>query len=114
LTNGDRFGVWGLGVWPLVVAVIGLALIWRQADQGEAAVAGTPAERTLRTRVVSVVRVLVGIGLLVVGVVGFLAAQGELSRALEGFVGTIVIVAGLVLIAWPWLWKLLRTVRAER
>jgi signal transduction histidine kinase len=55
--------------------------------------------------------------LVVVGAIGFLAANADLSQASSGIVFTLVVVGGVGLIAAPWLagmWKELQRERRER
>lgn len=63
------------------------------------------------------VRTLLGVGLVVVGATGFLAAEGELPQIRDSLLFTVVVVGGLAVIAAPWLaglWKELQLERRER
>ncbi|WP_222194194.1 ATP-binding protein [Modestobacter italicus] len=87
-------------VLPLVLAGIGLALIWRQTETD-----ATLSRRTGRWGLAA--GVVVG----VVGVVLLLATTGQLANARNGFTATVVILVGLVLATAP-LWRRLLDQRA--
>jgi signal transduction histidine kinase len=86
---------------PLVFAVGGLAVIWRQLD----------ADRTLALPGVRWA-LAGGIVLAAGGVVLLLATTGQLENARNGFVATLVILIGVVLVTAP-LWRRLLDSRAE-
>lgn len=106
---------------PLLLAGLGVALIWRTADEQErqrmaalsprapwlAALAGTGG-------IASVIRIVAGVTVVVVGLGAFLAGQGELDATIDGLLGVVVVVVGLALILGPWLWRLWRDLNAER
>jgi len=117
----------GAGGWPFVVAGLGVALIWRQADDaqraqwaalpGRLAWRGATRERwgvqagSWRT---AVLRVAAGVSLVGVGVAGFLAANGALVQARQGLLSTGVVVAGLALVSAPWWWRMASELAGER
>lgn len=106
---------------PLLLAVVGVAMIWRTADEQErqrmaalspkapwlAAITGSGGAA-------SVIRIVAGAAVIVAGVVAFLAGQGQLAATLDGLIGILVVIVGLLLIAGPWLWRLWRELSAER
>ncbi|MER7207176.1 PspC domain-containing protein [Streptosporangium sp. NPDC000239] len=104
----------GIGAWPIAVGGIGSLILWQQADPDR-------RRRWMSTTVGQVrqnrVRTFVGLGLVVVGAIGFLAATNELGSARPGIMFTLVVVGGVALIAAPWLaalWKELQRERRER
>ncbi len=123
-------------VWPLLLAGVGLAVIWRQAagDRRQATVraagrpagtpfghgAGTPfghgagTALSVRSRRAALARVVGGVALVVAGVVGFLAASNAFSAVRQALVASMVIVAGLALISGPWWLRLGRDLSEER
>ncbi|MDH2423883.1 ATP-binding protein [Sphaerisporangium sp. TRM90804] len=104
----------GVGTWSIAVGGIGTLILWQQAEPGRRQRWMTDAVRQVRR---SWVRTAIGLLLVVVGAIGFLAAQGQLADARPGLVFTAVVVGGLVLIAAPWLtalWKELQKERRER
>lgn len=104
----------GIGAWPIAVGGIGSLILWQQADPDR-------RRRWMSTTVGQVrqnrVRTFAGLVLVVVGVIGFLAANNELDSVRSGIVFTLVVVGGVALIAAPWLaalWKELQRERRER
>ncbi|MDP9862936.1 MULTISPECIES: ATP-binding protein [Streptosporangium] len=104
----------GIGAWPIAVGGIGSLILWQQADPDR-------RRRWMSTTVGQVrrnrVRTFAGLGLVVIGAIGFLVANNELSKARSGIVFTLVVVGGVALIAAPWLaalWKELQRERRER
>jgi signal transduction histidine kinase/phage shock protein PspC (stress-responsive transcriptional regulator) len=122
LLLGRGSGIWlGDGVvWPVVLAGVGLAVIWRQAGDDERASAFRvvdrlhPAGLDLRGRRVALARVVVGVVMVSGGVGAFLAASSAFDAVRQGVLATAGIVAGLALITGPWLLRLGRDLAQER
>jgi signal transduction histidine kinase len=121
LVQNTPFGISAAVFFPLLLAGLGLALIWRTADETERRrmaslsprapwVAGIAGGGTL----VGWIRVVVGVLVVGAGVIAFLAGQGQLSATLNGLLGLFVVVTGLALILGPWLWRLWRELQSER
>jgi signal transduction histidine kinase len=92
----------GGAVWPIAVVAVGAAIVWRQAEASEQSLAA------------SVVRVVVGTGLVVLGLVLFLAGQGELGVLVDALLAVLVVLAGIAVVTGPWLVRLLRDLQGER
>ncbi|WP_214408894.1 PspC domain-containing protein [Sphaerisporangium fuscum] len=104
----------GIGTWSIAVVGIGSLILWQQASIDRRQRWMTDAVRQVRR---SWVRTGAGTLLVVIGAIGFLAAQGKLAEAVPGLVFTAVVVGGIALIAAPWLtglWKELQRERTER
>jgi signal transduction histidine kinase/phage shock protein PspC (stress-responsive transcriptional regulator) len=104
----------GVGTWSIAVGGIGTLILWQQAEPGRRQRWMTDAVRQVRR---SWIRTGMGLLLVVIGAIGFLAAQGKLAEARPGLVFTAVVVGGISLIAAPWLtglWKELQKERRER
>ncbi|MFC6080697.1 ATP-binding protein [Sphaerisporangium aureirubrum] len=104
----------GVGTWSIAVGGIGTLILWQQAEPGRRQRWMTDAVRQVRR---SWVRTALGLMLVVIGAIGFLAAQGKLAEARPGLLFTAVVVGGIGLIAAPWLtglWKELQKERRER
>ncbi|KQS73487.1 ATP-binding protein [Modestobacter sp. Leaf380] len=99
----SRLSSWGRGdvLVPLLLAGVGLAVIWYQLDTER-----TLARSTARWGLV--VGVLLGVG----GVVLLLATTGQLVNARNGFAATLVVLVGIGLATAP-LWRRLLDSRAE-
>ena len=95
---------------PLIGALIGAALVWRQADDSQ----------RQRWRAVTegahsgMIRNVAGALLVVGGLVGFLAARGDLGAARRGLVATLVVLAGVAILTAPWWLKLTSDLTKER
>jgi signal transduction histidine kinase/phage shock protein PspC (stress-responsive transcriptional regulator) len=109
-------------VWPLVIVILGAGLIWHRADPAQrlrwssqapafpwaAVVLGeTSRGRTL-------FRLASGGALVAIGLVGFLAWSGELGAARDGLLFGGVLLAGVAVVAGPWVWRTVTELRAER
>lgn len=97
--------------WPIILGVLGTAILWQQAD---------PAQRerwldvTERHSRIAILRSCVGVVLVAGGLVGFLSAQGELRAAREGLGFTLIVVVGIAVISGPWVVRMGRELTAER
>jgi signal transduction histidine kinase/phage shock protein PspC (stress-responsive transcriptional regulator) len=113
-----QLGLW-LGdafVWPVLAAAVGVAIIWRQADESQRARWAASARAPLTERPARVVAVRVGAGVVLVsaGVVWLLISQDGLQAATRGLLAVLVAVVGLALITGPWWWRLARDLTDER
>ena len=100
----------GRAVLPLAAAVVGVALVWQQADlvqrrRWRLSASGAPG---------TALRLVLGALLLVGGLVGFLASRGQLAVARAGLLSTVVVVVGLALLSSPWWFALTADLREER
>ncbi|MGA7687832.1 MAG: PspC domain-containing protein [Jiangellales bacterium] len=92
----------GGAVWPLAVVAVGAAIVWRQAETRERSVAAVVA------------RVVAGTALVALGLVLFLAGQGELGVLMDALVAVAVVLAGVAVVVGPWLLRLVRELQSER
>jgi signal transduction histidine kinase/phage shock protein PspC (stress-responsive transcriptional regulator) len=106
---------------PLLLAGLGVALIWRTADEQERQrmTVLSPRAPWLAPLVgkggaVAVFRLAAGAAVIVAGVVAFLVGQGQLEATLDSLLGVSAVVVGLALILGPWLWRLWRDLESER
>ena len=91
--------------WPLAFAVVGLALIWRQADADPSPDKGT--NKWLRPFVSShgwtgITRMVVGVGMVSLAVSAVVASSVGLEQLPSLMLLTGVVLAGIALIAAPW------------
>lgn len=115
------FGALGLGwgrhvTFPLSVAGVGALLIWWRTPTEQRA-QWTRDARHYRARITDRGPLLVvagGIGLVVVGVTSFLAANDALKQARDGALAIGATFVGVLLVTGPWLFRLLRELTAER
>jgi signal transduction histidine kinase/phage shock protein PspC (stress-responsive transcriptional regulator) len=115
---------WGLAssvLWPLLIAVAGLALLWRQADEAQRARwAGTSPDVPVLGLLLggggwsAVVRLGLGVVMLAMAV-AVLVAQSQGADALGPVAaGTFLALLGLGLLLGPWIHRLGRDLAAER
>lgn len=107
--------------WPLMLATAGIALVWRTADEQERKEMtergkSMPwlAPLTGKGNWAALIRVVAGSGIVVAGIVVFLAGQGQLTATMDALSGVLVILVGVGLIAGPWLIQLWRSLMTER
>ena len=111
----------GAVFWPLFLGLVGIALLWRQADEAQ-------RERWLDTtgridpvRVVigsggwaAYARIAAGVALVVVALVLFTLRGGSVEMARDLTVAALLTVAGLAIVIGPWVYRLASDLTAER
>jgi signal transduction histidine kinase/phage shock protein PspC (stress-responsive transcriptional regulator) len=114
-------GISGKMFWPLVFAVTGLALIWKQADetqreQWKKDVPRFPLLGVLLGKggFTSLLRVAIGLILVGTAVTVFLVQNGKLSMAGDVLVSLLLATIGIGVITGPWVHRLTRDLSAER
>ena len=107
--------------WPLLLGLLGLAVLWRQADDGAQRVDPPGRVRPAlalrlvgRGGVASWARLAAGVGLLLSALVLFAAQSGQAGVAREVLVAGALGVAGLALTVGPWLFRLAGDLSEER
>ncbi len=115
---------WGLTAglfWPLLIAVAGLALLWRQADEAQRQRwAGTSPDVPVLGLLLgsggwaAVIRLGLG-GVLLATAIGVFVAQSRGVEALGAVaIATVLALLGLALLLGPWIHRLSRDLAAER
>ena len=107
-------------VVPFVVAATGVAVLWRLADDAQrrrvveatAGLAQPVGEGAPRWA--GWARLLLGVALLVVGAVVFFASRGGIGAATTAVLAVLVALAGVLVVAGPWLYRLVRELADER
>jgi signal transduction histidine kinase len=112
-----RMSAWA----PLVLLVAGVAVLWRQGDEARRAVEPRATPEASPTSVATAwsergiwVRVLVGLALLGLGIVGIVVPRIDLLDAVQALVAAGAVVAGVTVIALPWVTAWARRRQAER
>jgi len=101
----------------LSIAVVGAVVIWRRAPDERRQRWTADASRygaLVSRRGWDVSAVALGITLVVVGVGAFLAANDALAQASSGALALGAVLVGAVLVAGPWLLRLVRELQRER
>ncbi|WP_165988408.1 ATP-binding protein [Streptomyces sp. YIM 98790] len=106
-----QFQIAGAYLVPLILIGIGAAVVWRQADDSRRS---HWAAVTRRSRWLPLARSAAGGLLVLVGVVGFVVAQGvseDLSRVLQA---SLAVLVGIALLAGPYLVRVVQELSEER
>ncbi|WP_225447328.1 ATP-binding protein [Streptacidiphilus sp. PB12-B1b] len=101
-------------IWPFLVAGLGVAVVWRQADDARWARWFSLGDSR---RSSAVARLSAGVALVVAGVVGFLIVSGSFDDFAKVAQAVLAVLAGVLLLAGPYLlrmWQDLSTERRER
>jgi signal transduction histidine kinase len=121
LVQRTPLGVSAAVLVPVLLGGLGVALIWRTADQHVPASTADAAPRTPwlaallgRGGIMATFRIGAGVAVIIAGVVAFLVGQGELQTTLDSLLGVAAVIGGLALILGPWLWRLWRDLETER
>ncbi|GGD23708.1 ATP-binding protein [Nocardioides daphniae] len=111
----------GAVVFPLLLAGIGVALLWRQADEAQRERWLDSTGRVDPFRAVfgagttaSYVRLAAGLGLVVVAVALFAVTRGRFEVARDVWLATLLGIAGLAVVVGPWVVRLASDLGAER
>ena len=111
---GIHFG--GSSLLPLSVAGVGALLIWWSSPETQRAQWTRDAKHYTSkfSRRGPLLVILGGVGLVVIGVASFLAANDALKQARDGALAIAATLVGVLLITGPWLFRLVRELTAER
>ena len=109
-------------VWPAALALVGVAVLWRQADEAQRerwsdATGRADLQSVLLgsgSRTAAYARVATGFGLLVTALVIFAARSGQWGVARDAVLAAAFGVLGLALTLGPWLLRLARDLARER
>ena len=116
-------GVLGAGgwIWPLAIAIVGVALLWRQADEAQRERWVDARGRIDPVRIVlgdggwaSYARLAAGVGLIVVAIVLYTLRGGSLSLARDVTFAVLLVLAGLAIVVGPWVYRLAAELSDER
>jgi signal transduction histidine kinase/phage shock protein PspC (stress-responsive transcriptional regulator) len=107
--------------WPVLLGVVGVAVLWRQADEAQRERWVDSSGRVDFLRAVvgaggfsSYARLTVGVGLLLSALVLFAVQTGQSGVARDVVVAGALGVAGLALVVGPWLFRLTGDLSEER
>ncbi|MGK5629703.1 ATP-binding protein [Streptomyces sp. URMC 123] len=98
-------------VWPTLLIGAGVALVWRQADNARRA---RWVEVGRRRRLLPVLRAAAGVLLAGLGVTGFLVVRGSAHQLGSVLTAALAVVAGIALLAGPYLLRLVQDLSQER
>ncbi len=107
------YGPPGAVALPVLVVGLGVAVLWRVADDSQ-------RQRWRRTATVSAtgrrawVRVVVGLTLVILGAAAVVGSRRGLQAAIDGVAGALVVLAGVAVVAGPWVFRNARDLAEER
>jgi signal transduction histidine kinase len=94
-------GIGDSTVWPVAVSMFGILMVWSSGKVDWAA----PAE---------LVRAVLGLLLVAAGVIAFVVSNFGLSVAPKALVVSTIVLAGVVVVVAPWLWRAASQVGEDR
>ncbi len=111
----------GAVFWPLAIGIVGIGLLWRQADEAQRERWLDSSGRIDPMRVVfgrggwaSYARVAAGVLLILLALVLYSAHGGSLSMARDIAVAAILTIVGLAIVIGPWIYRLASDLTDER
>lgn len=101
-------------VWPVAVALVGAALIWRQADEAQRVTWQKLMSGSNSNRRAAALRIGAGVLLVLIGLASVLAVSGNLASVRDGVAATAIIFVGVGVVTGPWWWRTWTDLTAER
>jgi signal transduction histidine kinase len=111
LVDNLNLGAANRAVWPLLVIALGVALVWRQADNARRA---RWVEMSHGKRFWPLARAAAGVALVVAGVTGFIVVRGSGTHLGGILQAALAVLVGVALIAGPYLVRMGQDLSAER
>lgn len=112
--NVDTNGPANRYVWPTLLIGAGVVLVWRQADNARRARWATLATDSRRRRLVQLARALAGVALVGMGLTVFMVVRGSAAQLGNVLTAAIAVIAGVALLAGPWLVRMTQDLSEER
>jgi signal transduction histidine kinase/phage shock protein PspC (stress-responsive transcriptional regulator) len=109
--NGTA-GAWITG--PLGVALVGAAVVWREADESQRRRLRSGAGSVFGAGPVGLVRVLAGVVLVVCGIAIFLLGSIDLGQVQFALLAVVATLVGVGVITVPWWLRMMRDLGEER
>lgn len=104
------FNIVGGVALPIIVAIVGAALVWQQADADQRAEWSSTATRAARETAGSTARagrwrIVFGVCLVVLGLVGVLINRTGAAAAVQALATAVLLVGGIGLVVFPWFYR---------
>ncbi|MQA13279.1 MAG: PspC domain-containing protein [Pseudonocardiaceae bacterium] len=109
---GGSWSAWVTG--PLGVALVGAAVVWREADETQRRRWRTGAGAVFGGGRVALLRVLAGTALVAAGIAVFLLGQVNLSQVQFGLLAVLATLVGVGVLTVPWWLRLMHDLGDER
>ncbi|MGI5402384.1 PspC domain-containing protein [Streptomyces sp. CA-135486] len=103
--NANRY------IWPILLVGAGVVLVWRQADNARRA---RWTEVGRRRRLLQLGRALAGVALVGMGLTVFIVVRGSAAQLGNVLTAAIAVIAGMALLAGPWLVRMTQDLSEER
>ncbi|MFJ9792240.1 ATP-binding protein [Streptomyces globosus] len=112
LSKVQSGGASGRYVWPTLLVGAGVVLVWRQADNArrEHWAAGPGGSR----RMLQLARACAGIALVGIGLTLFIVVRGSAAQLGNVLTAALAVLAGIALLAGPWLIRMTQDLSEER
>jgi signal transduction histidine kinase len=109
----------GGSVAPIIVALAGAALVWQQADDDRRATWSATAARAARQTAGTTARagrwrVVAGVGLVLLGVMGLLVSRTGPAAAVQSLATALLLLTGVALVCFPWVYGRWRDQNEQR
>ena len=111
----------GAVFWPVFIGLVGIALLWRQADEAQRERWLDTTGRVDPVRAVlgsggwaAYARLAAGVGLIITALVLFSFRGGSVGMARDITVAALLTVVGLAIVVGPWVFRLASDLTAER
>ncbi|MFC8917017.1 PspC domain-containing protein [Streptomyces sp. NPDC057116] len=111
VTSVDFGGAANRYVWPMLLVGVGVVLVWRQADNARRASWTEPGRRR---RLFQLVRGLAGVALVGMGLAVFMVVRGSAAQLGTALTAAMAVLAGIALLAGPWLVRMSQDLSEER
>ncbi len=98
-------------IWPFLVAGLGVAMVWRQADDARWARWFSLGDGKRNS---ALLRLCAGVALVAAGVVGFLVESGSIGDFAKVFQAVLAVLAGVLLLGGPYMLRMWQDLSAER
>ncbi|MFI1013688.1 PspC domain-containing protein [Streptomyces sp. NPDC020965] len=98
-------------VWPTLLIGAGVVLVWRQADNARRA---RWTETGRRRGLLRLARALAGVALVGMGITVFMVVRGSAAQLGNVLTAAIAVIAGVALLAGPWLVRMTQDLSEER
>jgi signal transduction histidine kinase/phage shock protein PspC (stress-responsive transcriptional regulator) len=101
----------GTYIWPTLLIGAGVVLVWRQADNARRA---RWTEVGRRRRLLQLGRALAGVALVGMGLTLFMVVRGSAAQLGNVLTAAVAVIAGVALLAGPWLVRMTQDLSEER
>ncbi|MFG3495339.1 PspC domain-containing protein [Streptomyces sp. NPDC047928] len=111
VSNVELGGEAGRYIWPTLLIGVGVVLVWRQVDNARRA---RWTESGRRKRLFQIARGVAGAALVGMGLTVFLVVRGSVAQLGTALTASMAVLAGIALLAGPWLVRMSQDLSEER